>query len=71
MYYILLYCVIPHRNQRGAEAPTFMPGMATAPSPPIIIRIIREFKDAVFEDVVFDNNSCVTMYCGQMYYNSW
>ena len=23
----------------------------------------REFKDVVFEDVVFDNNSCVTLLC--------
>ena len=27
----------------------------------------REFKDVVFEDVVFDNNSFVTIYCGKLH----
>ena len=27
----------------------------------VYICIFREFKDMVFEDVVFDNNSCVTL----------
>ena len=27
-----------------------------------IIRIVREFRDVVFEDVVFDNNSSVAPY---------
>ena len=27
-----------------------------------IIHMIREFRDVVFEDVVFDNNSSVTQY---------
>ena len=30
--------------------------------------IIREFKDAVFEDVAFDNDSFVTIYCGKLCY---
>ena len=28
----------------------------------IIIMILREFRDVVFEDVVFDNDSSVTPY---------
>ena len=28
-------------------------------------RVFREFRDVVFEDVVFDNNSCVTIYYGK------
>ena len=32
----------------------------------------REFKDVVFEDVVFDNNnSFVTIYCGKLYDYVW
>ena len=27
----------------------------------MIVLIIRKFKDVVFEDVVFDTNSCVTL----------
>ena len=32
---------------------------------------IREFKDVVFEAVVFDNDSCVTIYCGGLCYYCW
>ena len=37
----------------------------------VIVTVIREFRDVVFEDVVFDNNGFVTIYCGKSYGFVW
>ena len=35
------------------------------------LAVSREFKDVVFEDVVFDHDSFVTIYCGKSYEYFW
>ena len=35
------------------------------------MHIIREFKDVLFEDVVFDHNMVVAIYYDTMYYTCW
>ena len=56
--YIYIYTYYAHaRVSAGA-----LMGMATSGGWAALATLAREFRDVVFEDVVFDNNSSVTPY---------
>ena len=53
-----------HGNSTGSnsESSLLTRGRRTSRLSPEPLYYTREFRDVVFEDVVFDNNNCVTPY---------